>query len=151
MNGLKYYRIKRGFTQKELAAHSGISHINLAKMERMSRNNAKGCLCEEYVRVSNFLGVKIDELLREDLPEQEDGVLIRNLRPCKREVSSNCLTAYRLSHRMTLRDMAKVLDVSYETVRLVCLSPETPHKYIDRLSELEGISSGEFVRRYGGN
>lgn len=149
MNGLKYYRIKRGFTQKELAALSGISHINLAKMERMGRSNAKGCLCEEYIRVSNFLGVKIDELLREDLPEQEDGVLIRNLRPCKREDSSNCLTAYRLSHRMTLRDMANVLDVSYETVRLVCLSPETPSKYIDRLSELEGISSADFVSRYG--
>ena len=148
MNGLKYYRIKSGLSQKQLAELSGVGQMVLVKMERMGRSNVKGCLCDEFIRVSNALGIKIDELLREDMPDWENGVCLRNLRPGKSDSSDNLLTIYRRRHRMTLREVATILGVSHETVRLACISEETPEKYIHQLAVNEGISYSEFVSRY---
>lgn len=62
MNNLKEIRTKKGLTQIQLAEQSGISIQNIKKMESKNFSLAK-CKYETLIKLSNALGVDIDELL----------------------------------------------------------------------------------------
>ena len=149
MNGVKYYRIKNGMTQNELIRRSGISQWALWRMEHTGRESGlHGLMPEYYLRLREVLGVTVDELLREDLPEVEDNVRVRNMRSSSSDCNENCLAIYRQRHRLTLRELADILHVSHESVRLASQTTGVPQKYISRLAEYEGLSENEFQNKY---
>ena len=143
MNASKHYRIKKGLTQKQLSALSGINIATLNALEHPNPKTMRTVGYSTYIKLSDALEIPIDELLRDDLPD------IRPMRPSNSECPNNCLTIYRRRHHLTLREMASLLDISYETLRLVCRAPEVPGKYIERLAALSGISFNEFFQCYG--
>ena len=102
MNGVKYYRIKRGLRQKELCRMAGISLFTLVRMEHADRDSVGKLLAEHYRRVRIVLDAPVDELLREDLPEVEEGTHVRNMRPSGSECADNCLAVYRQAHHLPL-------------------------------------------------
>ena len=149
MNGIKYYRLKRGMTQRELCQQTGVSLWTLGRMEHMGRESGvDGLLPEHYLRLRAVLGVPVDELLREDLPEVEDDVHVRNMRPSGSDCADNCLAVYRQVHRLTLRELAGILRVSHESVRLASRGSQAPEAYIARLAACEGISADAFCEKY---
>ena len=106
MNGVKYYRIKKGLKQKELCRKADITLFTLVRMEHADRNSVGKLLAEHYRRARIALDVPVDELLREDLPEVEEGTHVRNMRPSGSECPENCLAVYRQAHHLTLRELA---------------------------------------------
>lgn len=109
-------------------------------MEHADRDSVGKLLAEHYRRVRIVLDAPVDELLREDLPEVEEGTHVRNMRPSGSECADNCLAVYRQAHHLTLREEAAMLGVSHESVRLACgsgrprphTSPGWPHWKISR-------------------
>ncbi len=148
MNGVKYYRIKKGLKQKELCRMADITLFTLVRMEHADRDSVGKLLAEHYRRVRIVLDAPVDELLREDLPEVEEGTHVRNMRPSGSECPENCLAVYRQAHHLTLRDVAAMLGVSHESVRLACREKQAPAAYIARLAALEHLSEAEFRAKY---
>lgn len=150
MNGVKYYRIQRGLTQKELIQRAGICQVTLTTMEHVADISKNSIRSDAYEKLRTVLHVPIDELLRVDLPDVEDEVHVRNMRPEAKEYHGNCIGSYRKRHRLTYRELAAILRVSHESVRKACLGPEPPWKYICRLAEREGSTPESFMKKYGG-
>ena len=117
-------------------------------MEHADRNSVGKLLAEHYRRARIALDVPVDELLREDLPEVEEGTHVRNMRPSGSECPENCLAVYRQAHHLTLRELAAMLGVSHESVRLACREKQAPAAHIARLAALEHLPEAEFRAKY---
>ncbi len=147
MNGVKYYRTKKGLNQKQLAALSGVSMVTIAAMEKGGRN--KGIYPGKYIKIKAVLCVSVDELLREDFPAVEDGAPVRILRRSRTENVQSCLTQYRHVHRLTLDEMSSRLGVtSKECSRQACAAEVSLEKHIQTLASFEGLSVIEFIELY---
>lgn len=73
MNGVKYYRIQKGLTQKDLAKLADINPQVLARMEHMGIDSGlEGAMPDNYLMLRKVLCVPVDELVREDLPEDTE-------------------------------------------------------------------------------
>lgn len=148
MNGVKYYRIKRGLRQKELCRMAGISLFTLVRMEHADRDSVGKLLAEHYRRVRIVLDAPVDELLREDLPEVEEGTHVRNMRPSGSECADNCLAVYRQAHHLTLREVAACWVCPMRASVWPAGSGRPRAAYIARLAALENISETEFYEKY---
>lgn len=146
MNGVKYYRIQKGLTQRELAQAAQIGIPTLRLLEAEKRHD---CSAGLYRKIRNVLHVSIDELLRDDLPEIEDTIPPHQMYPVWRECPDNCIAVYRHAKRLTLRKLAGQMYISYETLRLACKEPESPERYVQWLADMEHMSVEEFLRFYG--
>lgn len=110
-------------------------------MEHADRDSVGKLLAEHYRRVRIVLDAPVDELLREDLPEVEEGTHVRNMRPSGSECADNCLAVYRQAHHLTLREVAAMLGVSHESVRLACREQQAPgriHRPVGRTGKYLG-------------
>lgn len=149
MNGVKYYRIQKGLTQKDLAKLADINPQVLARMEHMGIDSGlEGAMPDNYLMLRKVLCVPVDELVREDLPEDTETLYNRAMRPSRSECAENCIAVYRRAHRLTLRMLASVLEISHESLRQACAAEEPPEKYVDLLARHLGISRQEFIRQY---
>ena len=146
MNGVKYYRIKKGLKQKELCRMADITLFTLVRMEHADRDSVGKLLAEHYRRVRIVLDAPVDELLREDLPEVEEGTHVRNMRPSGSECPENCLAVYRQAHHLTLRDV-ELKDLT-PAARPAWREKQAPAAYIARLAALEHLSEAEFRAKY---
>ena len=61
---VKRLRERRGWTQHELARHSGVSRTTIASLESGQRNSLS---LENGARIANALGVTLDALVHLDL------------------------------------------------------------------------------------
>ena len=148
MNGVKYYRIKKGLKQKELCRMADITLFTLVRMEHADRDSVGKLLAEHYRRVRIVLDEGVEEIMREDLQEGEEGMHVRNMGVSGSECVEKCLAVYRQAHHLTLRDVAAMLGVSHESVRLACREKQAPAAYIARLAALEHLSEAEFRAKY---
>lgn len=71
MNAVKYYRLQNGMSQRELDRRAGIHSVLM--MENTDPVIAAASIAtEDYLAVSNVLGVSVDDLFRTDLPIRND-------------------------------------------------------------------------------
>ena len=149
MNGIRYHRLKRGLSVTALARKTSVNLATIRLMERSGWESGVGTIRgTSYLRVRDFFGVPVDELLREDLPEVEEPRKHRRPLGSAKGHPENCFVVYRLRHDLDLRRMAALLDVSHETVRTICARPQPPEKYIRILADKEGCTVEEFIQIY---
>lgn len=71
MNAVKYYRESLGMSQRELDRRAGVHSVLM--MENTDPESASRSIAsEDYLAVSNVLGVSVDDLFRTDLPYGND-------------------------------------------------------------------------------
>jgi transcriptional regulator with XRE-family HTH domain len=69
---IKFYRLRRQFSQADLAEKANISITFLSNIERGNNYPHAGTLCN----IANSLGVEVWELFKEEKTSNEDNVII---------------------------------------------------------------------------
>lgn len=147
MNGLRYYRIKRGFSPRELAESANVSRNIITVYETPSSSNRSNG--ETYLRLSDVLGVPIDELLREDFPDEPDTTLGDGIRHSETAVACNPITVYREAQKLSFRALAHRLGrTTRECGRKACARAIPLDEHIQALSTYEGITPEAFIKKY---
>ena len=147
MNGIKHFRIEKGWNQHVLAKKSGLSVATINTLEQMT--DFKGVYTYNLLKVSDALGVPIDLLVRIDFPDAKDGAAVSIPRPSRTENRQNCITRYRRHKKITLDMLAIRMQVtSRERARQACAAEKPLEKHIHALASYEGISAEEFVEKF---
>lgn len=146
MNGLIFYRRKAKLTRDELSALANVSTGTIMRYEEEGWNGQGNG--NTYLRIADVLGTTIDELLRDDLPNL-GGTEPRYAQRSKTENPNNCLTVYRMKHRLTFDQLGqRIGGVTRERARQVCSSATPSDIHILAASNYEGMSEDEFVMKY---
>lgn len=147
ISGLEYYRKKQRMTQRELAEASGVHVMTISNYEH------NGCSGKQYcrglVKLAMVLNVPVDELLT---LRGEEELYAGDRVPFRMTVlnKANPVDRYRVQKNLSLRQLAPRLGLrSGQGAHNVCVRDHPESKYIHALSEYEGISSSEFLIRYG--
>ena len=147
MNGVAYYRIKRGLSKPEL---SELANVNLGTIfayenpENPSRGNGY-----TYLRLSDALGVPIDELVREDFPDIPDPTTTGKPQFSRTANPENIITRYRDENNLTFAELSKRFGItSREGARKACKAEVANENHISALATYEGITPEEFIRKY---
>lgn len=145
MNGIKYYRCKNRMTVSDLGRASG---VNLTTISRLEKKIEPTSSLDLYIRLSEALGVTVDDLLI----EYDGGTLRDGDHPtAKRQTQkiTNCIDFYRREENLTFQQLAaRMGGVSRQRAKEVCTAEKPSLKTMALLAEHEGISREEFERRY---
>ena len=147
MNGVEYFRKKCRLSKRELAQCSGVTEITIRTYERTGvPDNAP---VEALVKLSEVLGVTLDELLA----EFDHNSLTTNDRKIYRSGISapeNIVNNYRIRHNLRLQELAERLQLgSREGARKACRRKTARKEHIRRLCEVENLSPESFESLYG--
>lgn len=147
MNGVKYHRIKKGLTQRELARLSGVSIPTVLNMEQMTCPH--GIYGYNYLKIQDVLNVSMDMLIRNDYLDDGLEEQISIPYPSKTENPDNCITKYRRMNNLTFKALAQRLGVtSRECARKACAAETPLQKHLISLATYEDISVGNFIDTY---
>lgn len=145
MNGIKYHRLKKGISQRELSRLSGVCIPTIAAMEQMTIPH--GIYGYNYLKVQAILDATLDDLIRDDHPDDEFSESVPL--PSKTENPDNCITKYRNDKNLTFQTLAYRIGVTTkERARQICAKATPSQKHIIALSMYEGISVETFVDKY---
>lgn len=147
MNGVAYYRIKRGLS---LATLSEVAGVGIPTMERYESTdgNYRGN-GNVYLRLSDALGVPIVELIRENYPDIPDPTAKRKQLPSRTANPANPITRYREAHQLSFKELAQRLgNTTRESGRKACHRNVPLNEHIEALASYEGITSAEFYIKY---
>ena len=147
VSGLAYHRKKRRMSQRALAQRAGIPVPTVGQLER------RGCSAETHTRIllalAEALGVTMDELIRQhEASEMEEG----DRYPTRMAAlnANNPIDRYRMEKNLSTRKLAGRIGLrSGQGAWNACARPVALKKHIQYLSEYEGISTTEFMIRYG--
>lgn len=145
ITGTEYYRRLYRMRQRDLAKAAGIDHatihriLHAANVERMYLHN--------YVKISDALGVTIDDLLTSHDDSELDGT--GYIPPSDNDNPHNPIGAYRREKSLTLKVLGERLGgLTKERVRKICASDHPSPKHIHTLALYEGLSDVEFCIKY---
>ena len=143
ITGLEYYRRKNRLRQKDIASMTG---INISEIRRMlSGDNMENMYLGKFVKVSDTLGITVDDLLAfRDDSDLNGSTFI----PDKEEPPANCIDAYRRTKSLRLKVLGERLGISKQAVSKLCQMRIPIHKHIQTLADYEGLSTAEFIWRY---
>ena len=145
MNGIKYWRLKNRMTLAELSDCADITITTVRYLEKKVRDTTT---VDIYVRISDALGVTVDDLLI----EYSDDALQDGDRPVSKHGGTkliNCIAMYRKTENLTLQQLAARMGVSSrERARQICNTPMPSRKNLLKLAEYENLSLQEFEVRY---
>ena len=147
INGIEYYRRKRGMSIRALAEKSELSVPYVRSLL-----HGKGCetALRQYMRLSNALGTPIDTLLP-NYDENELDVGRYCTYGSQTEDRGNCITVYRHRKGLSYRQLALRMGcATRESGRQACMHAVPKEKHLRALAAYEGISPEEFCRRYSG-
>ncbi len=147
MNGIRYYRIKKGLSQRELSKLSGVCIPTVVNMEQMTHPH--GIYGYNYLKVQEVLNVSMDDLIRDDFPDNESGEPLSVPYPSRTENPDNCITKYRRDNSLTFQALAHRMGVtSKECARKACSATLPLQKHLKALAAYEGISVGTFIDKH---
>ncbi|HHX37345.1 MAG TPA: helix-turn-helix transcriptional regulator [Clostridiaceae bacterium] len=147
MNGVKYHRLMKRLSRAKLAEITHISIPTLIKMERVSHPGA--IYAENYRKVSDALKVNIDDLIRNNYPDEDKGTPKRADYASRTENPSNYISVYRREHYLTFDCLALRLGLtSRERARQICSEESPSEKHIRTLATNEMISVEQFKVKY---
>jgi|LSQX01.1.fsa_nt_gb transcriptional regulator with XRE-family HTH domain len=148
MTGVKYYRILNQLSREKLAEITGISIGTIKKMERIS-DPSRIC-SSNYRRVSKALEVSVEDLIKSDYPDSEDGGPVRAPRKSRADNKCNCISIFRTKKGLTYERLAYYMGFgSRQRAHQLCCSEEDKcEKHIEILSRHENISTKEFKEKY---
>lgn len=145
---MQYHRLCRGFTCSRLAA---IIRVNSDTIRRIERTDAAKTSIDHMYRISEVLGVTIDQLLRPCTPEETEAVNSMNIK-CNSSQTvcpTNIAAIYMRRHRLTLAELARRMGLKgRESARQACTHPQPRKKHINALAAHEKISPQEFLKEY---
>ena len=146
MNGLKYHRLRKRLPQSTLAKQSGVCIPTIEKIE--ANEHPDTIYTTTYIKLSDALKVTIDDLLRQDYP---DDILENNCKAgyiSNTENSNNCITVYRHTRRLTFDALGRRLGKTRECARKACARARPLHKHIMILAEYENMSIEKFIDKF---
>jgi|BioPla2DNA2_1021312.scaffolds.fasta_scaffold12938_6 transcriptional regulator with XRE-family HTH domain len=147
MNGVKYYRLKRGIKSITLAQKTGISIGTIKNMERATKPGKISAV--NYCKVADVLQVSIDDLLKNNYPDPGVEVPYRAPYPSRTANVKNLIYIYRRTYNITCQQLAHILGLkSRERARQLCSTKTPSEKHIKTLAAHEGISIDEFKNKY---
>lgn len=147
MTGIKYFRILKQKSREKLAEMTGISIPTLKKMERVS-DPSRIC-ASNYRKVSMALKVSVEDLIRCDYPDPEDGGPVRTSRKSKVDNKCNCISIFRIKKGLTYQRLADYMELgSRQRAHQLCCEENICTKYVEILSRQENISTEEFIKKY---
>ena len=145
MNGIEFFRRSRGMSTRELAEKSDLS---LPYLRGLIRGKEHDTALNIYVRLSDALGVRVDDLLM-NFDESELDVGTYNSYEYRTENPDNCIASYRSEKGLSYRELALRMGLtSREAGRIACKHTVPREKHLRALAAYEGISPEEFCRRY---
>lgn len=145
ITGVEYHRRKQRLSQKELSQRAGVSKATIHNLE--SRGIGRMSKSSQICRIAGVLNVRVDDLF----PWHKRNELAAGDRGSARAESvnpHNLLDNYRVRNNLTYREMAARLGLSCQGAIDVCRRKEVKQKYIQRLSDYEGISTNTFELKY---
>ena len=145
MNGIRYYRLKKRMSKKDLAKKSGICPMTISKLEKAEEIRAS---CLRLYDIACALGVTMDELLM-DYPDELITPSDRKAYPQHTGRATNCVSNYRLAHNLSHEELGRRLGNRTRALsQVACKQEEGKPKHIQALAVWEGVSMEEFCRQY---
>lgn len=146
MNGIRFYRQKNRLAICELSQLAQVSAPVIRALEKKIQPNTALSI---YLRLSDALGVTIDELL-----DDCDPALLKDgdrhaYATSKAKPACNAIAVYRRDENLSLQQLADRLGVtSREWARRVCDSKSIRPQHLQLLAKYEGVTEDEFLLRY---
>lgn len=145
MNGIQYFRRRSGMKVGALAKIVGHSDQYLRAVEH---GDVSGVVSvETYERLSTALDASIDELLRNDWPDDvpESGNCGSNVAD-----PDNAVTRYRNAKGISYAELGNRLGgQTRQNASHICSGKIYPRKAIEKLAKYEGVTVGGFLQLYG--
>lgn len=147
MNGVKYYRLMRGMKCVTLAEITGLSIGTIKNMEKADQPG--GISAANYRKVSDALQISVDELIKNNYPNSGNRIPFRAFYSSRTGNEHNHIYIYRKEKKMSCQQLADCLGLkTRERARQLCSDERTMAKHVEALAKHEGVSIGEFIRRY---
>lgn len=145
MYGVEFYRRKNGLLLKELAAAVGTTVDVIRKIESQGVSTTSTLT---YQRVSDVLGVPIDELIS-IFPDDAFEGCTRYKGKSRVSNPSNPIEVYRSVHRLSFKGISNRLGHnSSQYGQYVCKRPWPIDSNIKTLADYEGVSVQAFLKKY---
>ena len=145
MTGVRYWRLRRRMSKKDLAAKSGISNTFIGVAEKtISPTTSLWC----YIRLARVLDVTVSDICREYSVDQLRGC---DRVPSKRttcQAPTNCLDRYRKEANLSFDQLGKLLGVSRQFAHAICRKEIVSDQYVVRLAESLGMSTEEIRTQF---
>lgn len=147
MTGIKYFRILSQVSREKLAEITEISIPTLKKMEKAS-DPSRIC-ASNYRRVSMALRVSVENLIRCDYPDAQDGGPVRTSRKSRADNKDNCISVFRMKKGLTYQRLADCMDLgSRQRAHQICCEGTPLTEHVEVLAQRENISTEEFIKKY---
>ena len=136
MNGIRYHRRKNGLNICVLSKRTGLSPNTLALIENTTSETGYSRITPApYIPLSDYFGVPISLLIRDDYPEIPEPERSINI-DANSESGNNPLVIFRHKNNLSYRKLSTILGMSHESVRQICMTSEIPEKYASAVNEL---------------